>query len=51
MLTVFLNLSDLQIPNQPEHIYVLDEQVFISFSVKKESAQLPALGMVTFLYP
>lgn len=51
MLTVFLSLSDLLIPNQPEHIYVLDKQVFISPSVKKESAQVPGLGMVTFLYP
>lgn len=33
--TVFLNLSDLLIPNPPELIHVLDEQVFISLSVKK----------------
>lgn len=51
MPIIFLNLSDLLIPNQPELIYVLNEQVFISLSVQKESAQVPGLGMVTFLYP
>lgn len=44
-------MSDLLIQNQPEHIYVLNEQIFISLSVKKESAQVPGLGMVTLLYP
>lgn len=32
-------------------MYVLNEQVFISLSVKKENAQVADLGMVTFLYP
>lgn len=44
MLTVFLNLSDLLIPNQPEDMYVLDEQVFISLSVKRKVPKCQAWG-------